>query len=82
MTWLQDVWFDWRGELKPLLLLLIVGLGVGAVFILKQSGPSTIEIGRIVRFASYADRVGEQPIVVVQTSDGRQLSIFRQHGNR
>lgn len=68
---MEELWFRWRGELKAVCVLAFLAIVAVSVLVFKQSGPMTPETGLIVRFGSYANEVGNQPIVVVRTDHGQ-----------
>lgn len=65
-------------------ILLILMLGVGALMLGRSASrtakaPAKEEMGRVIRFGSYADEMGDQPLIIVELSDGtkKQLMIWR-----
>jgi hypothetical protein len=65
------LWDQWRGELKALFAVGAITAVIMAVGYFRYWGPVTVETGEVIRFGSYASDLGNLPIAIVRTGDGR-----------
>jgi hypothetical protein len=61
--------------------LVLLFLLAGGVVIAVQSGPVSSELAKVVRFGIRASHLGNQPTVIVRTTNGKQYEIVALAGS-